>query len=134
MQTIKNVRDQKLHKEWFEFNHFQKVVHETQEKISKKLQKRKIKQIWVADQSNIAISWHEHFQFIKIFQMFAEQENHNKFLKSFNFSCFVIDDDERFSTSNDHVNCFMINQSDEFEIPRAKSFFTFFVYQKLDKL
>ena len=41
--------------------------------------------------------------------MSAEQKNYNEFLKSFNSSCFVIDDDEHFSTLNDHVDCLMIN-------------------------
>ena len=66
--------------------------------------------------------------------MFAEQKNHNKFLKSFNFSCFVIDDDEHFSILNDYVDYSMINQLNEFEISRAKFFSAFFVYQKLDEL
>ena len=134
MQTVKDVRDQELHKKWFEFNHFQKAVHRTQEEISKRFQKRKIKQIQVADQSNIVISWHEHLWLIRVFQISAEQENHNKFLKSFSSSCFVIDDDEHFSTLNDQVDYFMINQSDEFETSHAKFSSAFFVYEKFDDL
>ena len=60
--------------------------------------------------------------------MFVKQKNHNKFLKSFNFSCFVIDDNEHFSISNDHVDCLMINQLNEFKILCAKFFFAFFIY------
>ena len=66
--------------------------------------------------------------------MFVKQKNYNKFLKLFSSSCFVINNDEHFSISNDYVDYFIINQSDEFKISRAKFFFAFFVYQKFDEL